>query len=374
MSDDNDKDQKTEEPTEKRRSEAHGRGEFARSAELGVVCSLVAALGALSVGGASGGREIAEFTSGLFAQLHTVRFEGGFPPIPVYAAAKVFGVVVLPLLVASVVAALLAGGLQSGFKLTPDTLDFKPDKLNPLPGFTRLFSKATAVHGLVDFLKMSAIGFCLWLAMRTLLDDPLFTTPVEVSYLGEFIERSTLSLLFRIILVLGCVAALSYAYEKHRTNENLKMTKEEVKEEHKQAEGNVKVKMAIRRLARRLIQRQMLRAVATADVVITNPTHYAVALKYERGVDSAPVVLAKGDNALARRIKALAAEHEVPMVENRPVARLLFATARVGEPIPSELYQAVAGILAFVYRTHRYYFHRLPARRAELAIGEGLAR
>ncbi len=372
MSDDNDKDQKTEEPTERRRSEAHGRGEFARSAELGVVFSLAGALCALSVGAASGGREIAQFTAGLFAQLHTIHFEGGFLPLPLYSAAKVFGIVVLPMMVATVIAALLSGGLQSGFQLTPDTLGFNLDKLNPLPGFTRLFSKATVVHGLVDFLKMSAIGFCLWLAMRNLLEDPLFSTPVEVSYLGEFIQRGTLALLSRIILVLGCVAGLSYAYEKHRTNENLMMTKEEVKEEHKQAEGNVKVKMAIRRMARRLIQRQMLNAVATADVVITNPTHYAVALKYERGVDSAPVVLAKGDNALARRIKALAAEHEVPMVENRPVARMLFATATVGEPIPSELFQAVAGILAFVYRTHRYYFHRLPARRAGLVNGEAL--
>ncbi|NDC73695.1 EscU/YscU/HrcU family type III secretion system export apparatus switch protein [bacterium] len=372
MSDDNDKDQKTEDPTERRRSEAHGRGEFARSAELGVVFSLAGALCALSVGAASGGREIAQFTAGLFAQLHTIRFEGGFLPLPVYSAAKIFGIVVLPMLAASVIAALLSGGLQSGFQLTPDTLGFNLDKLNPLPGFTRLFSKATAVHGLVDFLKMLAIGFCLWLAMRNLLEDPLFSTPVEVSYLGEFIRRGTLALLSRIILVLGCVAGLSYAYEKHRTNENLMMTKEEVKEEHKQAEGNVKVKMAIRRLARRLIQRQMLKAVATADVVITNPTHYAVALKYERGVDSAPVVLAKGDNALARRIKALAAEHEVPMVENRPVARMLFATATVGEPIPAELFQAVAGILAFVYRTHRYYFHRLSARRAGFVNGEAL--
>lgn len=370
MAEDNDKDQKTEEPSEKRRSEAHGRGEFARSAELGVVFALVGALCALSVGAASGGREIAQFTAGLFSQLHTVHFEGGFLPLPVYLAAKIFGIIVLPMLVASVVAALLSGGLQSGFQLTPDTLGFNLDKLNPMPGFTRLFSKATAVHGLVDFLKMLAIGFCLWLAMRNLLEDPLFSTPVEVSYLGEFLQRGSLALLTRIILVLGCVAGLSYAYEKHHTHENLKMTKEEVKEEHKQAEGNVKVKMAIRRMARRLIQRQMLKAVATADVVITNPTHYAVALKYERGVDSAPVVLAKGDNALARRIKALAAEHEVPMVENRPVARMLFATAKVGEPIPSELFQAVAGILAFVYRTHRYYFHRLPARRASL-LGEG---
>ena len=114
--------------------------------------------------------------------------------------------------------------------------------------------------------------------------------------------------------------------------------------------------------------RQMLSAVPTADVVVTNPTHYAVALKYERGIDSAPVVLAKGDNRFAQRIKAIAAENEVPIVENPPVARVLYALGRVGEAIPSELYQAVAEILAIVYRTHRYYFYRLKSRRTQ-AVG-----
>jgi flagellar biosynthetic protein FlhB len=109
----------------------------------------------------------------------------------------------------------------------------------------------------------------------------------------------------------------------------------------------------------------MLSAVQTADVVVTNPTHFAVALKYERGVDQAPVVLAKGENRFAQRIKVLAAEHGVPTVENKPVARLLFGMGQVGEKIPPELYQAVAAILAVVYRTHRYYFHRLKTRRLE---------
>jgi flagellar biosynthetic protein FlhB len=138
-----------------------------------------------------------------------------------------------------------------------------------------------------------------------------------------------------------------------------------VKEEHRNAEGNLQLKATMRRMARRLLQKQMLSAVQTADVVVTNPTHYAVALKYERGRDAAPVILAKGENRFAQRIKALAAEHGVPTVENKPVARVLFAMGKVGETIPAELYQAVAGILAVVYRTHRYYFHRLKARRME---------
>jgi flagellar biosynthetic protein FlhB len=145
------------------------------------------------------------------------------------------------------------------------------------------------------------------------------------------------------------------------------MTRQELKDERKNSEGDANVKSAMRRLARRIMQKQMLAAVPTADVVITNPTHYAVALKYERGLDQAPVVLAKGENRFALRIKALAAEHGVPSVENRPVARLLFGLGKVGEGIPPQLYQAVAEILAVVYRTHRYYFHQLRTRRLGVA-------
>jgi flagellar biosynthetic protein FlhB len=141
------------------------------------------------------------------------------------------------------------------------------------------------------------------------------------------------------------------------------MTKQEVKDEHKSTEGDGHTKAAMRRMARRLMQKQMLSAVQTADVVVTNPTHYAVALKYERGIDLAPVGWAMGGDRFALRSKARAAEHGVPTVENRPVARFLFATGKVGEPIPAELFQAVAEILAVVYRTHRYYFHCLKARR-----------
>lgn len=370
---DTDKDQKTEQASEKRRNEAHERGEFARSPEIGVVFGLAAFFAAITLGASSGAREVAQFTSGLLGHLDSVTFPAGQVPLPMFEGGRVVLVVLLPVLVGSVVAALLSGGLQSGFQLTTETIGFKPEKLNPLPGLKRIFSQNALVHGAVDFCKMVVIGLCLWVAMRQLLADPLFSTPVETAYLGDFMQRAIHGLLSRLILALGVIAAVTYAYEKYKTSRDLMMTREEVKEEHKQAEGNTKMKAAIRRMARRFAQRQMLAAIPTADVIVTNPTHFAVALKYERGVDSAPIVLAKGADALARRIKALAATHEVPMVENRPVARLLYARATVGQPIPGELFQAVAGILAFVYRTHRYYFYRLPARRAA-AASQGKAR
>jgi flagellar biosynthetic protein FlhB len=221
------------------------------------------------------------------------------------------------------------------------------------------------VHTGIDALKLLAVAGSLYIGARGLINDPLFHSPVETAYLGRFIYAALTAFLSRIALSLGIIAAISFAYERFRNSREMMMTRQEVRDEQRSSEGDALVKGNRRRLARRLLQKQMLAAVATADVVVTNPTHYAVALKYDRATDRAPVVLAKGENRFARRIRELAAEHGVPAVENPPVARTLFALGRVGESIPPELYQAVAQILAFVYRTHRYYFHQLKARRLE---------
>ena len=234
-------------------------------------------------------------------------------------------------------------------------------------GFSRIFSSKAATHTGIDIMKLLAIGGALYLGARNLVHDPLFSSPVDTAYLGRFIYNSATAFLTRIVLSLGVITAISFFYERFKTSQELKMTRQEVKDERRSSEGDVQVKGSRRRLARRLLQKQMLKAVPTADVIVTNPTHYAVALKYERGKDKAPVVLAKGENRFALRIKEIAAEFDVPIVENKPVARLLFGMGKVGEAIPAELYQAVAQILAVVYRTHRYYFHRLKSRRLELS-------
>ena len=361
---DTDQDQKTEQPTGKRLQEAQERGQFARTPEINVVFTLAAALGVVAMTAPSAAQTVGEFAAGIFANIHRVQIENGQVPRPFGTAFLVVGKVMLPVLAATVCATILSGGLQSGFRISPKALKIGFEKLNPVAGFGRIFSQRTVVHAGVDFLKMLVVGGALYLAARMLLLDPLFNAPVEAAYLGGFIQHSVVTLFARLLLALGCIAALSYAYERYKNHEGLKMTREEVKEEHKQAEGNTQVKGQMRRMARRLLQKQMLAAVPMADVIVTNPTHFAVALKYERGVDAAPMVLAKGENRFARRIKALAAEHGVPTVENKPVARLLFAVGKVGESIPPELYQAVASILAFVYQTHRLYFHELRTRRA----------
>jgi flagellar biosynthetic protein FlhB len=235
-----------------------------------------------------------------------------------------------------------------------------------MSGLQRIFSMQGAVKLATDSAKLVVVGFLVWGAVKDLMHDPIFYSPVPPMRLGSFMMGTAKMLLGRFVLALGGIAALNYIYQLRKVQADLMMTKQEVKEEARNAEGDPHVKAARRMMARRFLQKQMLSAVPTADVVVTNPTHFAVALRYERGTDKAPVVLAKGERAFAKRIKALAAENGVPMVENRPVARALFKYGRVGKPIPIELYQAVADILAFVYKTHRYYFHQLKARRAGL--------
>ncbi|HVS53692.1 MAG TPA: EscU/YscU/HrcU family type III secretion system export apparatus switch protein [Opitutaceae bacterium] len=360
-----DHDQKTEKPTEKRLNEAHERGQFAKSHELTVLFPIAAVLGVFTLTGQSVSREVSEYAIGMFSRFATTPVEQGTVVVQLSEVIFTLGRALGPLLLAIVGAVLLASGIQSGFRLTPEVAGIKFEHLDIVANFNRTFSKQVFVKCGIDLLKLGAIGTALWLGARGLMFDPLFSAPVEAGYLGQFLSHATILFLTRLLFALGIVAAVSYGYEKFKTSREMMMTREEVKDERKQAEGDAHVKHAMRRMARRLMQRQMLSAVKTADVVVTNPTHFAVALKYERGKDHAPVVLAKGENRFAQRIKALAAEHGVPTVENKPVARLLYAMGQVGETIPSELYQAVAEILAVVYRTHRYYFHRLKSRRIE---------
>jgi flagellar biosynthetic protein FlhB len=362
---DQEKDQKTEQPTAKRQGEAMERGQFARVPEMQTVFTIAAALVMVSFIGNIAVERVGGFWIGMFTKFSTMDVRPDTVVTLFGEIILVVGPVVLPVLFASAGAALLAGGLQSGFNLTPKALGFKWERLNLTQGYERIFSKQVFAHAGIEMLKMIAIGMMLWVGTRKLLLDPLFTAPVEVSYLGKFISEAAVELFTRLLFALGIIAAISYGYEKIKVRRDMMMTREEIKEEMKSSEMDSRVKGFRRRLARRLMQKQMLSAVATADVIITNPTHYAVALKYERTKDRAPIVLAKGENRFAQRIKALAEENGVPMIENKPVARLLFAMGRVGDAIPPELYQAVAEILALVYRTNRYYFHRLRSRRLE---------
>jgi len=363
---DQDQASKTEEATSKRRQEAFENGQFAQSPDVSVAVSLIAAFVTLLFAAPGVAAKVMSLGAYVFGNLQRFDVSASGLQFWVQQAMTFMGSLVFPIVAAAMFAGVTAGGMQSGFRLTPKVLELKWDRLNPVNGFQRVVSKEVLVRFGIDLLKLLALSAVLWAAVARILDDPIFYTPVAVGHVGAFISDTTLYMLVRIAIAVSIIAVISYVHAWRKTNYDLMMTKEEVKQERKNQEIDPHVKAAQRALARRLLQHQMLQAVPTADVVVTNPTHFAVALKYERGRDRAPIVVARGRDVFARRIKELAARHEVPMVENRPVARALFKYGQVGKEIPAQLYQAVAEILGFVYRTHRYYFHRLKARRLGL--------
>ena len=369
-----DQDQRTEPATGKKRHEAFVKGQFARSPDVQVAFTLIAALVVMLFSAPDIARSLRDFAAYSFQNLGRTTLSNELMLSRLLEAMRMCLGLMMPLLVACFGAAVLGGGLQTRFQLTPEVIEFKLDRLNFVNGIQNLFNVQSLMTLPFDLLKLAGIALALWLAIKRVMGDPLFQVPMEAAHLARFLNSSTLLFLSWICGAMTIIAIASYSYQHYKTEKDLRMTKQEVKEEHRQQEGDPMVKGKRRGLARRLLQKQMLQSVPNADVVVTNPTHYAVALKYERGKDAAPVVLAKGEGAFARRIKALAAEHGVPMIENKPVARMLFKVGEVGEAVPTVLYQAVAEILAFVYRTNRYYFHNLRARRAAAeALGSSRA-
>ncbi len=358
-----DKSSKTEPPTEKKLSESRSKGQFAKAPEIGMTFTLLAGLLIILFLAPSKANDMLVFTRSILENMESITTTQEGVAHTLSSSYLSMALIVLPLLAACFLASLIAEGLQTGFRFTPKAIEPTFKKMNPISGIKRIMGLKALKTFLIDFLKFSAIASVVWLTLIIFLDDPIFYAPVPIQHLPQFIYKLFLVMLSILLLLLTIIAIISFFMKKKEHDDEMKMTKEEVKEERKSKEVSSEVKTAQRKKAMELLGGQGVADVSTADVVVTNPTHYAVALRYEKGTDNAPVVVAKGENLLARRIKLVAKEHEVPMIENKPVARTLYALGRVGEPIPLQLYQIVAEILAHVYKTHAYYFHRLKARR-----------
>jgi flagellar biosynthetic protein FlhB len=261
---------------------------------------------------------------------------------------------VLPVAAAILVVGVVAGLLQTQFlfSLKPLVPDF--NRINPIHGITRLFSLSAVVDLVKALFKTAVIGYIAYSDILSLLPwmPNLMSQNVAVG-IAQVASRA-LGGLQKMGFGLLALGVLDYGYQYWEFRRSLRMTKQEIKEEMKEQEGSPEVKQKQRARARELARRRKaLKEVPTADVVITNPTHYAVALKYEAGSDTAPRVVAKGADLLAQRMKVIARQHDVPLVENKPLARALYQTVEIGKAIPPELYQAVAEVLAFVYSLRR---------------------
>jgi flagellar biosynthetic protein FlhB len=254
-----------------------------------------------------------------------------------------------PVIAAVYVTAFTANVAQVGFQFTTEPLKFKPDKINPISGFKRMFSAKNLFNLIKSIIKVVIVGFIAYSYVNDRLSDLMTLMGADIKIIIRMGFDMLFDLAFRICAAMLILALVDYAWQWWQHEQDLKMTKQEIKEEYKQMEGDPKIKSKIKEKQRKISMQRMMSSVPQADVVITNPTHYAIAVKYDLAIADAPIVLAKGQDYVALRIRKLAEENNVTIVENKPLARALYDSVEIGEKIPIELYHAVAEVLAFVY-------------------------
>jgi flagellar biosynthesis protein FlhB len=340
---------KTEKATPKKRGQERKKGRVARSVDVNGAAVLTASVLALSAFGPGMWRRIEEAT---LATLELVRTPGVVERDNVgelfMTAGSHVAVAVAPVVAVCAVAGVMANVLQVGFKPSPKALwDVK--KMSPLSGLKNLFSPNSAVEAVKTSIKIAAVGGIVALAVFPRLEETAALVGMPAAALVPHLATTLLRIAQYAALAYILIAAADFFWQKHRFEKSMKMDKEEVKQEHKQQELPSEVRGAQRRRALEMSRARMMDAIPTADVVVTNPTHYSVALRYD-GENPAPVVVAKGADHLALRIRREAAAHGVAVVPDPPLARTLYASVDVGRMIPEELYQAVAQLLAYVYR------------------------
>ncbi len=340
--------EKTEEPTAKKRADARKKGQVGKSQELNTGFVLLIAFFVIKMLWEHIYSEIYIFATYIYSHLvqniDTETLLELFLEIILLLLKTVF-----PIMFAVLLTGLAINFYQVGLQLNTEAIGFKLSKLNPINGFGRIFSKRSLVELAKSLFKIAIIGFFLYRSLK----DEIPYMPQFIYYdLGTSLEELSkilFAMVFQVIAVILILAVLDYAYQKWQTTQDLKMTKQEVKDEMKQSEGDPQIKGKIRQKQRQMAMARMMQEVPKADVIITNPTHFAVALSYEQGM-TAPIIVAKGQDLVAQKIKRIAKEHNVPIVENKPLARALYASVEVGDAVPENLYQAVAEVLAYVYR------------------------
>lgn len=345
--------EKTEQATPKRREDARRKGQVARSSELSSIAILAAGLLALSALGGYMFDQLGIFmvdalTNGIFIEL-----DPGSLHLSIGTWALGYARVVVPVVALLVVAALGINYAQVGVLFTLQPLTPKAERISPLSGLKRIFSSRGLVELAKGLFKIGAVVYVTYLTIDSDMDSLIAYMDMSVGQIFTLSGDITITLAFRIVLLLLIMAILDYAFQRWEYEKNLRMTRQEVREEVKQQEGDPMVRSRIRALQREMSQRRMMDDVMTADVVVTNPTHVAVALKYDMENMPAPRVVAKGQRLVAQRIKELARDAGVPLVENKPLARALFKVVRIGDEIPEDLFKAVAQVLAFVFQLKR---------------------
>jgi flagellar biosynthetic protein FlhB len=341
--------EKTEQPTEKRLEEARKKGQVAQSREL-PLCLMIL------------------FTSIFLYFLTSHGFQEMFKVYVSYVrnsnidinASNIYGIlafgayrwawIMMPLFALLIIITIVGAVLQTGFMWSPESMQFKFDNLNPLNGIKKLFSKRSAIEIFKSILKIAILAYIAYTIIINELPTILSLPGKDAGMIAAYLGTTCFYLAIKVSVIFLFIAALDLLYQKWQHKKDLMMTHQEVKEEFKEREGNPLVKSRIRSLQREMARRRMIEDVKTADVIVTNPTHFAIGLKYQFGAMPAPKIVAKGAGFVAEKIKEVARSHGVPMMENKPLARALFYAVKVGDYIPEQFYVIVAELLAAVYR------------------------
>ena len=346
-------DDRTEPATQRRREEVREKGQVAKSREVTSVAVLLAAVLYFHFFAAHTGASIAtvarHFFQGAGARVETP--EDLFAIVSTMAQG--IGLALAPLLGFVAALSILAHVVQFGLLFAPEALAPKMSRLNPLEGLKRLVGKQGWMDLFKSLGKVALVGYVGWVTIEEALPLLPNLSQMPPALILEVLLTFAMKIAVRAFLILLLLAGVDYAFQRYAFERNIMMSKDEVRQEYKQREGDPLVKARIRQVQRDMTRRRMMAAVPKADVVITNPTHYAVAVLYVRGEMEAPVVVAKGRGFIAQRIREVAGEHDVPLYESRPLARGLYRAVEVGQSIPVEFYKAVAEILAYVYTLKR---------------------
>lgn len=347
--------EKTEPATEKKLREAREEGKVAKSKELTLAVEIIVLFLSFKI-------FISYVSSHLLAGIGT--FYTKIPDM-VYESSNGITVnamknllnqaiidiilIILPFLLIGFAVSFLVNVLQVGWKVTAKPMKPNPSKFNPINGFKRMFSKDSLFELVKSIVKIALIAYVAYSAVKNHKNELLYIYDIELLQAIMLLGTIILDTGVRIGFVYLVIGITDFLYQKHKFNEDMKMTKQEVKDEFKNTEGDPQIKGRQRQRMREASQRRMMQDVPKADVVITNPTHYAVAIQYDTAIAKAPIVLAKGEDYLAMKIREVAKEHQIQIVEDKPLARMLYANVDIGAEIPPELYQAVAEVLAMVY-------------------------
>jgi len=345
--------EKTEEPTAKRKSKARDDGNVAKSQDVNVVAGLFAGLIYLLLMGPSMVKSLGLLIRKIYQEQALIAVNQVTMITLLNDILNSASLILLPFFLVLIITAVLSNIVQIGFLFTTNVFKPKLDKFNPIKGMKKFFKIRQVVTIIQQLAKLFAVAIPPYLIIKSELNELPLIMDMSIWSIMGIIGFTLIKIFLSVTIVLLFLAIYDLFYTRKKHKEDLMMTKQEVKDERKNAEGDPKIKARIRRLQMEEIRKRMMTSVPEADVVITNPVHLAVALKYDRNVSSAPIVVAKGARLIAERIKEIAREHGVPIIENKPLAQSLFKMVDIGESIPEELYKAVAGVLAYVYSQKR---------------------